>query len=685
MSSAAAADTRTLWHDITAPAPAAAAKTGLPKQTTAFRTLTLDFNDLKNALADVPFSNVENGGFSSKSAGSIAPVKLALPLPEGTAFTEFQLFDSGTLPPTLAQRYPEIRSLRGSDSKGRQLRLDISPQGMKAMVYDEKGAWLVQPIETLGGKVAEAKATGGQYSSFRRAALPASATPFHEGEISKILPSPDKKSGSAKFSNQSKTVTGTIRRDFRIAVAASSKYTATFGGTIKGGLAAVTTMINRVNEVYEKDLGIHFTLVNDNDKIIYTDPKKDPYNIPVEPEITYPSRVIAKNVLNLDKVVGKRNFDIGHVVDTGSGGQAGTIGNSCSDEPGDKNKAAGTTGRPDPVGDAFSIDYVAHELGHQLGAWHSFDQCTLSNGRTTIADSSVEPGGGTTVMAYAGICAPNENIQLHSDPYFHGISLDQINAWVSAKGGACAAKKLNDSVAPFIDVSSLSSYDENSGTDKVLSIPTKTPFSLRGKATGAVGAAMTYAWEEFDVGPKHNGRALIDDGKNPIFRSSLPSASGERTFPRMAAILGYEPLGNGEVYPAKARTLHFRLTARDNLGQQAATASSDDLMINVIDTGGAFAITAPVKAAVFAVGSTQTVKWAVSKTDQAPISCANVKIDLSTDGGYTYLATPLAKSVANNGSASVKLPKSKTKTGRIKVSCADNVFFAVSPANFEIN
>lgn len=681
MSSANAADTRTLWHDVSAPVATAAAKAGLPKQSASFRTLTLDFNDLKSALADVPFAGADNAGLSSKSPASVT---LSLPLPEGSSFTEFKLVDSGILPPALAQRYPGIRSLRGTDAKGRQLRLDISPQGMKAMVFDEKGAWLVQPIETLGGKVTEAKATGGQYSSFRRAALPASTIPFHEGEIKGSIPLPDKKSGSGKVS-ESKTVTGTIRRNYRIAVAATSSYTANFGGTVADGLAAVSTMLNRVNEVYEKDLGIHFTLINDNDKIIYIDKKKDPYNLPNPDSNDYADRIIQVNVTNLGKVIGAANFDIGHVVDTGSGGLAGAIGNSCIDKPGADNKAAGTTGRPNPVGDAFSIDYVAHELGHQLGAWHSFDQCTGNGGRSTIVSGAVEPGGGTTIMAYAGICAANENIQPHSDPYFHGISLDQITAWTSSKGGACAAKQLNDSTAPFIDVSSLSSYDPSSGIDKVLSIPAKTPFVLKGAATGADGAAMTYAWEEFDVGPSHGGRALIDDGKNPIFRSYLPTASGERVFPHLAAVLGEEALGNGEVYPAKARTLKFRLTARDNLGQQAATASSDDLMINVIDTGAAFAVTAPAKAAVFAGSSTQTAKWAVAKTNQSPINCANVQIDLSVDGGHTYLKTPLAASVPNNGSASVKLPKLKTTTARIKASCVDNVFFAVSPGNFEIN
>ncbi|MEM4989124.1 reprolysin-like metallopeptidase [Collimonas sp. H4R21] len=656
-----AADTRTLWHDLPQQRDTTGAARIEGSTPTHFRVLTLDFSNLKSEATAIA-TNIP--GVTARSGN--VNTRLSLPLPEG-GFTEFTLSDSAILPPDLAQRYPEIRSYKGSDGKGRNLRLDISPQGMKAMVYEQDGAWLVQPAETLAGNVTNAKASGAQYWSFRRKALPASAQPFQENVFSGI--SSSSKLGAAIKSTNARLVTGNIRRDYRIAIAATSSYTAKFGGTVVGGLAAVSYMLNRVNEIYEKDLGVHLTLVSNNDKIIYTDPAKDPYSSG--------QNILRQNVDNLNKVIGSRNFDIGHVVDTGSGGVVGRIGSTCLDLPDEDNKAAGTTGRNNPVGDAFYIDYVAHELGHQFGAWHTYNSC--NHATSTLVDSALEPGSGSTIMGYAGICLPNENLQSNSDPYFHAVSREQIHAWISSKGGECAVKRINPNNAPWIDPKSMPG-----GGFKTLTIPAKTPFVLKGIATGNPDAIMTYTWEQFDAGPIQ-GAILKDDSKGPIFRSMLPNTSGERVFPRLAAVLGEESLGNGEVYPTTNRKLQFRLTARDNLDTEATTASAD-VTINVIKTPTPFGVTIPSNIEVLSGGSMQTIGWNVARTNEAPISCAQVRIDLSVDGGHTYLPKPLAASVPNIGNASVMLPRfsKSTSRARIKISCVDSIFFAVSPVNFTI-
>jgi hypothetical protein len=659
ISAAYATDTRALWQDSTAQHNDPLTSRIEPGNPAQRRVLTLSFSGLKSEIAAIPINQDE---ITSRSENP--DVRLSLPLPEG-GFSEFVLSDSGTLPPALAQRYPDIRSLKGRDGEGRTVRVDISPQGMKAMVYDKDGAWLVQPAQTLSGKVQNAQARGDQYWSFRRHSLPASDRPFHEPIIDASPVGNPSVANRDRF--QSRTATGMIRRDYRIAVAATSLYTAKFGGTVAGGLAAVSLMINRVNEIFEQDFGVHLTLIPNNDKLIYTNAATDPYLKAYD--------ILLANVENLDRVIGAAGFDLGHVVTTGDGGVVGRIGNTCRNDAGRNNKAAGTTGRSNPVGDAFYVDFVAHELGHQFGAWHTFNRC--GGGRSTLAESALEPGSGSTIMGYAGMCLPSENLQKYSDPYFHAISQEQVNAWISSRGGDCAVKSVNRSSAPEIDPQNL----PGGGFDS-LTIPSGTPFVLRGHATGSAGATTTYGWEHIDAGPIQ-GVVLKDDGVGPLFRSYLPNTTGERVFPRLAAVLGDEPLGNGEAYPATNRTLTFRLTARDTAHD---TTASSDVTLNVLKTARPFAVTLPGRAATLTGGAMQSIGWDVAGTDKAPISCAQVRIDLSVDGGYTYLPRPLAAAVPNTGSASVMLPRmgQRTVDARIKVSCVDNVFFAVSASNFTI-
>lgn len=647
------ANTQNLWQDIPASQATSAKSAAASALPSHYRTLTLDFTALRATLA-------APAAASGRKAS--ANVQLTLPLPEG-GFTQFKLTDSGTLPAALAQRFPQIRSLKGVDDAGRQLRLDVDDNGMQAMVFDQAGGtWLVQPSETLAGQTRKAPARSGVYLSYRRADL-AAPEPFKEtdGGLGAALQTMSSRSPAPL--NQARTATGGILRDYRLAVAATSSYSAKFGGTVQGGLAGVVRMVNRVNEIFERDLGVHFTLAADNDKIIFTDPTSDPYqDSDADP--------LELNVNVVNKIIGKDHFDVGHLVDTGNGGVVGRIGNTCLDGPGaDSNKAAGYTGRDNPVGDAFYIDYVAHELGHQFGAWHTFNGC----GKPTLDEFAFEPGSGSTIMGYAGICGAH-NLQAHSDAYFHAGNLDQTQQWMASEGGRCAVKRLNPYPSPWIDPESM----------QPRTIPALTPFTLSGTASfGNRDAQRSYVWEQMDTGPQQAyGAALKDDGQGPILRSWSPTASASRSFPSMAAVLGDEPLGTGQVYPATNRNLNFRFTVRDDYDTQS-TSTSADLRLRVVDTGQAFAVTAPNDIKIWKAGTTKNVQWQVAGTNKAPISCAAVNIHLSTDGGYTYLSTPLATKAPNNGRARVTIPalERDSTQGRVKVSCANNIFFAVSPTN----
>ncbi|HJU38961.1 MAG TPA: zinc-dependent metalloprotease family protein, partial [Tahibacter sp.] len=549
---------------------------------------------------------------------------LAVPRPDG-GYAAFVLEDSGTLPPELAAKFPDIRSYRGADADGNRIRLDVSPLGLQAMVFDHDGGiWVVQPenFDAVAADSARSRADVGvhAYRALRRDDVP------NAGLRCDVA---DHAHDRAKADVAIDAVTGANRRTLRIAIAATGEYTAKFGGTVAGGLAAITTALNRVNQVYERDFAVRMTLVPNNNLVVYTNASTDPYTN------SNGVTMLGQNQSNLTSVIGSANYDIGHVFSTGGGGVAG-LGVICSSG----SKARGVTGSSNPVGDPFYIDYVAHEIGHQFGANHTFNSTSGScGGGNRASNAAYETGSGSTIMAYAGICGAND-LQPNSDAYFHAKSLDEIAAKLAST--TCGTSSANPSAAPVIAALTTSYV-----------IPAKTPFALTASATDADGDALTYAWEQYDLGAATN--VGVDNGTSPIARSFNPAASGTRTLPRLSNLLA-NTTATGEILPQVNRTaMKFRVTVRDNHAGGGRTVSADLPPIRVVTTSAPFAVTAPNTAVTWTAGSTQNVTWNVGGTTAAPISCANVDIALSKDGGNTF-PTALASNVANSGTRSVTVP-----------------------------
>ncbi len=315
-----------------------------------------------------------------------------------------------------------------------------------------------------------------------------------------------------------------------------------------------------------------------------------------------------------------------------------------------------------PEGDNFDIDYVAHEMGHQLGANHTFSYSTASGNLASL----VEPGSGSTIMAYTGITS-NYDVQFNSNDYFHGFSVQEIKDRINSV--ACGTNTPFAGPAPSI----------NAGADYV--IPKSTAFVLKGTSTDPNTASYTYTWEQMDSGSSQTGNNSIpylNKPSGPTFRSVVPVSTPVRYFPDFNKVLAGVLTTKWETVSGVGRSLNFALTVRNN-SIMAPQTSKDAMMITVNNASGPFKVTAPAFGQSAASGSAVNVTWDVANTTQAPVSTANVNIKLSTDGGQTF--TTIAANTPNDGNEQVTIPAGSTATNAyIMVEAVGNIYYAVSPS-----
>jgi hypothetical protein len=584
------------------------------------------------------------------SRGAVATV--ALPFPNGD-FVNFTVEEYPLMQPELASKFPSIKAyqIRRQSGPVQTGRADFTEQGFHAMIHTEQGIVFIDPRTTTGGDRT-------YISYFKHDYRPV------DKDTSKMVcqvTGANMSTPNLSLSPAARVVMRLAARSpdqistYRLAVAATGEYTIRQGGTKSQALSAIFTTINRVNEVYGRDLAVELQLIDGNEQIIYTDPLNDPY------DNDDGGAMIDQNQQNIDAVIGPPNYDIGHVFSTGGGGLA-SLWATCG-----PSKARGVTGSTNPIGDAFDIDYVAHELGHQFGANHTYNGTSGSCGGQREETTAFEPGSGSTIMAYAGICSP-EDIQVNSDSTFHAGSIAEVEHFMDNRGGAtCRGIRQISNAAPVADA----------GAD--YTIPANTAFVLAGVASDPdVGDTLYYAWDQMDLGQASSSVAsMADDGTRPLFRSYVPSLSPQRYFPKLQSILnGTSDIG--ERLPTTNRILNFRLTVRDNKGG----LSGDDTMVSVTTNAGPFRLTVPN--GLEALTSSVTVQWDVANTHATPVSCGFVNISLSINSGQDFPML-LLEQAPNNGSALVSFPSIITSTARLKVQCSNNIFFDVSDRDFSIS
>ena len=614
------------------------------------------FNLNSTALRQEVFSIVGNNNAKHSTV-------ISLPNANGN-LEEFEIFEASNFEPALQAQFPQIRAYsgKGITDKSATLKLSVSPQGIQTMVFrTEKENEFIEPYSQ----------DHNVYAVFKSQRV--------KGELPWRCSTPDAdlaiglntQVNNLNIAGRS----GGDLKTMRLAQSCNAEYANYFGATsasqVSLVLAAFNNTLTRCNGVYEKDLALHLNLIANTASVIYYNPATDPYS-------TTLSQWNGQLQSTLTSVIGEANYDIGHLFGaSGGGGNAGCIGCVCN-----TGKGSGITSPNDgiPQGDNFDIDYVAHEVGHQLGGNHTFSQSLEGTG------VNKEVGSGITIMGYAGITA--QDVAPHSIDVFHQATIAQIQANLATK--TCPITSSMANVTPVVAPVSNRT------------IPISTPFALTGVATdGNAGDVLTYSWEQNDNSTVSGASSVASATKatGPNWISFPPSTSGTRLFPKLSTILagalisgpnaGGDAGANTEALSAVSRTLNFRLTVRDNAPYSSTAPLSigqtqfTDVVVTVSNTSGPFAVTAPNTAVTWAGGSSQNITWSVNNTTAAPVSCANVKISLSTDGGLTF-PTVLAESTPNDGTEALVIPTSQTTTARIKVEAVGNIFFDISNTNFTI-
>ncbi|HNJ28865.1 MAG TPA: zinc-dependent metalloprotease family protein [Ferruginibacter sp.] len=648
----------------------AVARLSFPKE---FKLFNLNIEPLRREL----FAIVDQ---SAKRTAIIS-----LPNADGK-IEQFEVYEASNFDPRLQARFPEIRAFSGKGITDRTayLKLSISPQGIQTMIFrTETQNEFIEPYSVDHTVYAVFK------SQRDKGKLPWACS-TEEKQYSSDL-----QKQIAPSSNIVGSSAGELKT-MRLAQSCNGEYANFFGATNSGQVALVLAAFNntltRCNGCYEKDLALHLNLVPETVNVIYYNPATDPYtslgNWNTELQIALNTTLTGPGTpINVNNAA----YDIGHMFGaSGGGGNAGCIGCVCVDgvpSGTGATKGRGITSPADgiPQGDNFDIDYVAHEVGHQLGGNHTF---THSN-EGTVAQREV--GAGITIMGYAGITSFDP--APHSIDIFHAASIDQIQNNLATKTCPITTNITATNHTPV--VAPLTPY----------TIPISTPFALTGSATDAdPGDALTYCWEQYDLHGGQTGSNSVAYATKPVGPNYLtfPAVSGStRYFPRLSTVQagllitptlpGGDAICNIEALSSVSRTLNFRLTVRDNrpyvpvspgpaaVGQTAYA----DVAITVTNTAGPFKVTAPNTNVTWNSGTSQTITWDVNNTNTGSVNCANVKISLSTDGGNTFPTVILA-STANDGTETITVPSIATTTARIKVEAVGNIFYDMSDVNFTI-
>lgn len=627
------------WTHINDSRIASSEKLERDSEVLRYEVFQLDFEGLKTVLNTAV----------KRESGIQSDLIVPFPTADGQIL-QYRIYEAPVMHRELSDKHPDIKSYVGVgiDDRTAIIRFSTTIFGFHGMIFSGKmGSAYIDPYTTdLNNYIVYFKKNVVSNRSFE------CLTESSEIEApSGVHFSP--------FKMQGEMLEGSLRK-YRLAMACTIEYAAFHinaaglnSGTLEQKKAAVLAAMNvtmtRINGIYERDLSLTMELVPNNEDVIFIE--SDDFDNDNAWVLINQSQTV------IDNVIGSANYDIGHTVSTGGGGLA-QLYSPCS-----SNKARGITGLPSPVGDPFDVDYVSHEMGHQFGANHTFNNSCNGNINNSTA---VETGSGSTIMAYAGICFPS--VQNNSDDYFHAVSLAEMRNFILG-WGACSENTDNGNTKPTIIP--IPNYI----------IPNGTAFVLRGNGFDADGDDLTYCWEQTNQ-QTSTQPPLATSTTGPNFRSLHPSDSPDRYMPVLPSVLQGDLAPTWEVVPNVGRTMNFALTVRDN-NPNGGEYARVNMIVTTSGSIGPFAVTSQDTAVNWESGSEQTITWNVAGTTNAPVNTSMVNILLSDNGGasFDYI---LASDTPNDGSETIIVPNIGTANARIMIEAVGNIFYAVNSATFSI-
>jgi hypothetical protein len=625
-----------------------------------------------NSISHLKIFQLDHKAFHRYLLVNVAPEQakakafpLDLPMPDGSLRT-FYITESSNMEPELAAKFPDIRSYKGTDGSN-YMRMSISPFGFQAYILTSDGDIIIEAID---------KKDLNRYGVFHSKDLQIDV-PLQLGcgsmKLSELEnPVSDQKKYEMRPRSGAALVGNPVDlRTYRLAITCTGEWGARpdlGGGSVASAIAKMVASMDYVNAVYNRDVAVHMNLIANNNLLIYLDGNLDPY-----PVATVGGQLLGMNTQVINAKVGASAYDIGHIYTIGCSdvGGVASLGSVCAG-----NKGAGVTCWYTSDIAYVTQRIVCHEMGHQFEASHTFSNC---NGNE--AGTSYEPGSGTSIMSYSGLCGPDLNVETGNLPhpnYFHINSVERILHFTRNGGGSCGKSSVSGNTFPIPEILFPSG----------LYIPIRTPFILRGRATDMENDSMSYNWEQYDAGgygPALGQPSLTEEG--PLFKSVFPGSSPVRIVPVWNTVLNRGNFERTEVLPTVSREISFRFNVRDNHPGAGGTAWKETFFRS-LESAGPFTVTYPnyPQSDTLFVGVCNKIQWDVANTYNSLVNCKKVNIYLMPNRTNPGVLIPLAMNTDNDGQEMVDIPDTLSGLirSRIMVEAADNIFFDVSDADIRI-